>query len=389
MNTGKTLFAQLMDFLPWSTFDRIVARYDGNRAVRKLPCTAQYQVMVFAQLTYRESLRDIEACLSAQTAKLYHMGLREPVRRSTLADANESRDWRIYAEFAQRLIAQARRLYATESFELDLTNTVYALDSTTIDLCLSVFPWAHFRSTKSAVKMHTLLDLRGNIPSFIHISDGKLHDVHALDMLIPEPGAIYVMDRGYIDFARLHTLHQAGAFFVTRAKSNLDAHRVYSAPTDRTTGVIADQTIALDGARTSQDYPVHLRRIRFRDPETAKTLIFLTNQTALPALTICDLYKSRWQVELFFKWIKQHLRIKQFYGTSENAVKTQIWVAVSVYVLVAIVRKRLNLEAPLYTLLQVISVTVFEKIEMQTAFSRSADRYDTAQDDNQLDLFAF
>ena len=265
MNTGKTLFAQLMDFLPWSTFDRIVARYDGNRAVRKLSCAAQYQIMAFAQLTYRESLRDIEACLSAQTAKLYHMGLREPVRRSTLADANESRDWRIYAEFAQRLIAQARRLYASESLGVDLTNSVYALDSTTIDLCMSVFPWAHFRSTKSAVKMHTLLDLRGNIPSFIHISDGKLHDVHALDMLIPEPGAIYVMDRGYIDFARLHTLHQAGAFFVTRAKSNLNAHRVYSAATDRTTGVIADQTIALDGARTSQDYPVHLRRIRFRD----------------------------------------------------------------------------------------------------------------------------
>ena len=389
MNTGKTLFAQIMDFLPWSTFDRIVARHDGNRAVRKLSCAAQYQVMAFAQLTYRESLRDIEACLSAQTAKLYHMGFREPVRRSTLADANESRDWRIYAEFAQRLIAQARRLYANESLGMDLTNTVYALDSTTIDLCMSVFPWAHFRSTKSAVKMHTLLDLRGNIPSFVYISDGKLHDVHALDMLIPEPGAIYVMDRGYIDFARLHTLHQAGAFFVTRAKSNLNAHRVYSAPTDRTTGVIADQTIALDGARSSQDYPVFLRRIRFRDPETAKTLIFLTNQTALPALTICDLYKSRWQVELFFKWIKQHLRIKQFYGTSENAVKTQIWIAVSVYVLVAIVRKRLNLEAPLYTLLQVISVTVFEKIEIQTAFSQSADRYDTAQDDNQLDLFDF
>jgi hypothetical protein len=266
MNTGKTLFAQLMDFLPWSTFDRIVARYDGNRAARKLPCAAQYQIMAFAQLTYRESLRDIEACLSAQTAKLYHMGLREPIRRSTLADANESRDWRIYAEFAQRLIAQARRLYADESLGMDLTNTVYALDSTTIDLCMSVFPWARFRSTKSAVKMHTLLDLRGNIPSFIHISDGRLHDVHALDMLIPEPGAIYVMDRGYIDFARLHTLHQAGAFFVTRAKSNLNAHRVYSAATDRTTGVIADQTIALDGARTSQDYPVHLRRIRFRDP---------------------------------------------------------------------------------------------------------------------------
>jgi hypothetical protein len=389
MNTGKTLFAQIMDFLPWSTFDRIVARYEGNRGVRKLSCAAQYQIMAFGQLTYRESLRDIEACLSAQTAKLYHMGLREPVRRSTLADANESRDWRIYAEFAQRLIAQARRLYASESLGVDLTNSVYALDSTTIDLCLSVFPWAHFRSTKSAVKMHTLLDLRGNIPSFIHLSDGKLHDVHALDMLIPEPGAIYVMDRGYIDFARLHALHQAGAFFVTRAKSNLNAHRVYSAPTDRSSGVIADQTIALDGPRTREDYPVHLRRIRFRDTEKAKTLIFLTNHTALPALTICDLYKSRWQVELFFKWIKQHLRIKQFYGTSENAVKTQIWIAVSVYVLVAIVRKRLKLEAPLYTLLQVISVTVFEKIEIQTAFSQSTDRCDTAQDDNQLDLFGF
>jgi len=357
--------------------------------VRKLSCAAQYQIMAFAQLTYRESLRDIEACLSAQTAKLYHMGLREPVRRSTLADANESRDWRIYAEFAQRLIAQARRLYASESLGVDLTNSVYALDSTTIDLCMSMFPWAHFRSTKSAVKMHTLLDLRGNIPSFIHISDGKLHDVHALDMLIPEPGAIYVMDRGYIDFGRLHTLHQAGAFFVTRAKSNLDAHRIYSSPTDRTTGVIADQTIALDGARTSQDYPAHLRRIRFRDTEKAKTLIFLTNQTALPALTICDLYKSRWQVELFFKWIKQHLRIKRFYGTSENAVKTQIWIAVSVYVLVAIVRKRLRLEAPLYTLLQVFSVAVFEKIEIQTAFSREADCFEVAQDDNQLNFPGF
>jgi hypothetical protein len=334
-------------------------------------------------------LRDIEACLSAQTAKLYHMGLPEPVRRSTLADANELRDWRIYAEFAQRLIAQARRLYASESLGVDLANSVYALDSTTIDLCLSVFPWAHFRSTKSAVKMHTLLDLRGNIPSFIHISNGKLHDVHALDMLLPEPGAIYVMDRGYIDFARLHTLQQAGAFFVTRAKSNLSSHRVYSAPTDRTTGVIADQTIALDGPRTSQDYPEHLRRIRFRDAETGKTLNFLTNQMALPALTICDLYKSRWQVELFFKWIKQHLRIKRFYGTSENAVKTQIWIAVSVYVLVAIVRKRLKLEAPLYTLLQVFSVTVFEKVEIQTAFARAAYSSEDAQDDNQLNLFSF
>ena len=308
MNTGKTLFAQLMDFLPWSTFDRIVARYNGNRAVRTLPCAAQYQVMAFAQITYRESLRDIEACLSAQSAKLYHMGLPGPIRRSTLADANETRNWRIYAEFAQRLIAQARRLYADDDLDVDLPSTVYALDSTTIDLCLSVFPWAHFRSTKAAVKMHTLLDLRGNIPSFIHISDGKLHDVHALDMLLPEPGAIYVMDRGYVDFARLHVLHQAGAFFVTRAKSNVNAHRVYSAPADRSAGVICDQTIAMDGYLTQRHYPTHLRRIRFKDPETGKTLVFLTNQTTLPALTICALYKSRWQVELFFKWIKQHLR---------------------------------------------------------------------------------
>ena len=389
MNTGKTLFAQLMDFLPWSTFDRIVARYDGNRAVRTLPCTAQYQVMAFAQITYRESLRDIEACLSAQSAKLYHMGFRDPVRRSTLSDANEARDWRIYAEFAQRLIAQARRLYAGDSFGVDLTSTAYALDSTTIDLCLSVFPWAHFRSTKAAVKLHTLLDLHGNIPSFIHISDGKLHDVHALDMLLPEPGAIYVMDRGYVDFARLHVLHQAGAFFVTRAKSNLDAHRVYSAPVDRPTGVICDQTITLDGYRTRRDYPEHLRRIRFRDAETGRTLVFLTNQVTLPALTICALYKSRWQVELFFKWIKQHLRIKRFYGTSENAVKTQIWIAVSVYVLVAIVRKRLGLEVSLYTLLQVLSVTVFEKMPIKSAFLPEACHSADAMDTNQLNLFAF
>jgi len=389
MNTGKTLFAQLMDFLPWTTFDRIVARYGGNRAVRTLPCTAQYQAMAFAQITYRESLRDIEASLSAQSAKLYHMGFRQPVRRSTLADANEARDWRIYAEFAQRLIVLARRLYAGDSFGVDLTGAAYALDSTTIDLCLSVFPWARFRSTKSAVKMHTLLDLHGNIPSFIHISDGKLHDVHALDMLLPEPGAIYVMDRGYVDFARLHALHQAGAFFVTRAKSNLDAHRVYSAPVDRTTGLICDQTVTLDGYATRRDYPEHLRRIRFRDPGTGKTLVFLTNQVTLPPLTICALYKCRWQVELFFKWIKQHLRIKRFYGTSENSVKTQIWIAVSVYVLVAIVRKRLGLEASLYTLLQVLSVTVFEKMPIQTAFSGQAEQIDPLTDSNQLELFAF
>ena len=389
MNTGKTLFAQLMDFLPWTTFTRIVERYDGDRAIRTLSCAEQFRVMAFAQLTYRKSLRDIEACLSAQSAKLYHMGFREPVRRSTLADANASRDWRIYAEFAQRLIAQARRLYAGDSLGVDLGNAVYALDSTTIDLCLSMFPWAHFRSTKAAVKMHTLLDLRGSIPSFIHISNGKMHDVHALDMLLPEPGAIYVMDRGYIDFARLYVLQQAGAFFVTRAKSNLDAHRVYSSATDRTTGVIADQTIALGGVRTSKDYPVHLRRVRFRDAETKKTLVFLTNQTALPALTICGLYKSRWQVELFFKWIKQHLRIKQFYGTSENAVKTQIWIAVSVYVLVAIIRKRLKLEASLYTLLQIISVTMFEKLPLLSALSLEAN---TSADDTsakQLSLLGF
>ena len=387
MNAGKTLFSQLMDCLPWSTFARIVARYHGDHSVQTFPCTEQYRAMAFAQLTFRESLRDIEACLSAQPAKLLHMGFRGPVRRSTLADANEVRDWRIYAEFAQRLIAQARRLYAGESLLGELNNTVYALDSTTIDLCLSLFPWAHFRTTKAAVKMHTLLDLRGNIPSFIHISDGNLHDVHALDMILPEAGAIYVMDRGYVDFARLYRLHQAGAFFVTRAKSNLNAHRVYSSATDRTTGVIADQTIALDGHYTRQDYPVHLRRVRFRDPETEKTLVFLTNQTTLPALTICDLYKSRWQVELFFKWIKQHLRIKKFYGTSENAVKTQIWIAVSVYVLVAIVRKRLKLDVSLYTLMQVFSVTVFEKASIESVILQTADSSEFVMDDNQLTTY--
>jgi len=387
MYAGKTVFSQLMDCLPWSTFSRLVARYSGDYDVRTFPCVEQFRAMAFAQLTYRESLRDIEACLAAQPAKLYHMGFRGQVRRSTLADANETRDWRIYAEFAQRLIAQARRLYVGEGLSVDLKETVYALDSTTIDLCLSLFPWAHFRSTKAAVKMHTLLDLRGNIPTFIHISDGKLHDVHALDMLVPEAGSIYVMDRGYVDFGRLYRLHKAGAFFVTRAKSNLDAHRVYSATTDRTTGVIADQTITLDGYYTSRDYPVHLRRVRFRDPKTGKTLVFLTNQTALPALTICDLYKSRWQVELFFKWIKQHLRIKQFYGTSENAVKTQIWIALSVYVLAAIVRKRLGLDVSLYTLMQVFSVTVFEKASIESIILQTPDGSDIVMDDNQLNLF--
>ena len=387
MNIGKTLFAQLMDFLPWSTFNRYVTRYGGDKGVRTMSCAEQFRVMAFAQLTYRESLRDIEVSLSVQASKLYHMGFREPIRRSTLADANESRDWRIYADFAARLIIQARALYASENLGLELSNTVYALDSTTIDLCLSVFPWAHFRTTKAAVKMHTLLDLRGSIPSFIHVSDGKLHDVHALDLLTPEAGAIYVMDRGYVDFARLHRLHLAGAFFVTRAKSNLKAHRVYSAPTDRDTGILCDQTIALEGFYSKQDYPTYLRRVRFKDPETGKTLVFLTNQMSLPAATICALYKSRWQVELFFKWIKQHLRIKQFFGTSENAVKTQIWIAVSVYVLVAIVRKKLNIDASLYTLLQVLSLTLFEKMPLQQAFPGDDYTSDNGSISNQLNLF--
>jgi hypothetical protein len=389
MHAGKTLFAQLMDFLPWTTFTRIVSRYGGDHRVRALTCAEQYRAMAFAQLTYRESLRDIETCLTVQASKLYGMGLRQPVRRSTLADANEMRDWRIYAELAHRLIAQARKLYANEDLGLELSNTVYALDSTTIDLCLSVFPWAHFRTTKAAVKMHTLLDLRGSIPSFIHISDGKLHDVNALDLLVPEAGAVYVMDRAYVDFERLHTLHLAGAFFVTRAKSNMDAHRVYSAPSDRSTGIICDQTIALDGVQTRKNYPEHLRRVRFHDPESGKTLIFITNNFTFPAATICALYKNRWQVELFFKWIKQHLRIKRFYGTSENAVKTQLWIAVSVYVLVAIVRKRLGLDASLYTLLQVLSVALFEKIPLNQALAIEDPRSNTSQITNQLELFAF
>lgn len=389
MYTGKTLFAQLMDFLPWKTFHRIVARHDGDRRVRTLTCAEQFRALAFAQLTYRESLRDIEVCLSAQRSKLYHMGFRQPIRRSTLADANEARDWRIHADFAQRLIVQARTLYASEDLGVDLTNTVYALDSTTIDLCLSMFPWAHFRSTKAAVKMHTLLDLRGNIPSFIHISDGKRHDVHALDLIVPEAGAIYVMDRGYMDFSRLRFLHLAGAFFVTRAKANLAFHRVYSDKADRAAGIVCDQTIALDGANTRHDYPEHLRRVRFKAPDTGKTLVFLTNQMTLPSATICALYKNRWQVELFFKWIKQHLRIKRFFGTSENAVKTQIWIAVAVYVLVAIVRKRLQIEASLYTLLQILSVTLFEKMALQQAFLGGDYSSDEGDDVNQLNLQGF
>ncbi|MBA3034018.1 MAG: IS4 family transposase [Rhodocyclaceae bacterium] len=389
MNTGKTLFAQLMDFLPWTTFTRLVNRYGGDRYVKSLTCAEQFRIMAFAQLTYRESLRDIEVCLSAQSAKLYHMGFRQEIKRSTLADANELRDWRIHAEFAQRLIVQARKLYIGESLGFELENTAYALDSTTIDLCLSVFPWAPFRTTKAAVKMHTLLDLRGNIPSFIHISDGKLHDVNVLDVLVPEAGAIYVMDRGYLDFERLHAMHLAQAFFVTRAKSNMDGRRVYSATTNRGSGIICDQTIALNGYYSHRDYPAHLRRIRFKDAESGKTLVFLTNNFTLPAATICALYKARWQVELFFKWIKQHLRIKKFYGTSENAVKSQIWIAVSVYVLVAIIKKRLNLDASLYTLLQIFSLTLFEKMPIQQAFAGSDYIFEQHSTSNQLNLFAF
>jgi len=389
MNTGKTLFAQLMDFLPWTTFTRLVQQYGGDRYVKSLTCAEQFRIMAFAQLTYRESLRDIEVCLSAQAAKLYHMGFRQEIKRATLADANEKRDWRIHAEFAQRLITQARKLYAGDSLAFELENTAYALDSTTIDLSLSLFAWAPFRTTKAAVKMHTLLDLRGSIPSFIHISDGKLHDVNVLDVLVPEAGAIYVMDRGYLDFARLYAMNQASAFFVTRAKSNMDARRIYSANTDRSTGIICDQTIGLNGYKTSRDYPAHLRRIRFKDVESGKTLVFLTNNFALPAAAICALYKSRWQVELFFKWIKQHLRIKKFYGTSENAVKSQIWIAVSVYVLVAIVKKRLNLDASLYTLLQIFSLTLFEKMPIQQAFAGSSYNSEQSSNCNQLNLFAF
>jgi IS4 transposase len=389
MNTGKVLFAQLMDFLPWSSFARGVARYGGDRRVRSLTCAEQFRAMAFAQLTFRESLRDIEACLGAQPNKLYHLGFRSPVRRSTLAEANESRDWRIHAELAQRLIAQARRLYAQDSLGVELNSAAYALDSTTIDLCMSLFPWAHFRSTKSAVKMHTLLDLRGSIPAFIRVTTGDTHDVHMLDQIAPEPGAFYVMDRGYLDFARLYRLHLAGAFFVTRAKSNLDATRIYSAPSDRTTGVIVDQTVALNGYLSQKEYPSHLRRIRFHDPDTGKNLVFLTNQFTLPAATICALYKSRWRVELFFKWIKQHLRIKAFYGTSENAVKTQIWIAVSVYLLVAIVKKRLNLPGSLYTLLQVLSVTLFEKMPIQQALQQKDYTNPQLTDPNQLILFDF
>jgi hypothetical protein len=386
MHVGKTLFAQVMEFVPWTSFGRIVQRYAGNAGARTLSCAEQFRAMAFAQLTWRESLRDIEASLSANAAKLYAMGFRSAVRRSTLADANELRDWHIWADLAAVLIRRARKLYANDSLGVELDNTVYALDSSTIDLCLSLFDWAPFRSTKAAIKLHTLLDLRGAIPAFIHISDGKLHDMNVLDMLVMEAGAFYVMDRGYLDFSRLYTMHQAGAFFVTRAKSPMDARRVYSATTDRITGVLCDQRVMLNGYYSAKKYPEHLRRIRFKDPESGKTLVFLTNNTALPALTIAALYKSRWQVELFFKWIKQHLRIKHFLGNSENAVKTQVWCAVATYVLIAIVKKELQLDASLYTLLQILSVSIFEKMPLQQALTENAHPSNNLVDPNQLIL---
>jgi hypothetical protein len=387
MNQGRLVFAQLTQHLPLTTFRRCVARYDGEHKIKSFSCLDQYLCMAFAQFTFRESLRDIEACLRAQIAKLYHMGIRGRISRSTLADANEVRDWRIYAEFAQRLIAIARGLYVDEPFGVDLKETVYALDSTTIDLCLSVFAWAPFRSTKAAIKLHTLLDLRGNIPSFMHITDGKWHDVNILDHLLPEPGSFYVMDRGYLDFARLYRFHEAGSFFVTRAKSNLKAQRRYSHPVDRSTGLICDQTVMLTVFYSRQGFEAPLRRVRFKDPETGKKLIFLTNNFALPALTITQLYRQRWQIELFFKWIKQHLRIKSFFGTSENAVKTQVWIAVSAYMLVAIVKKRLNLTASLYEILQILSLTMFEQMPLDQLLSKNVRDENSLDTANQLNLF--
>lgn len=364
MYTGKTVFAQLIDFIPRHEFRGCVNRYRGNRKVISFSCFDQFLCMAFAQVTYRESLRDIEACLRSQQNKLYHMGIRGMVSRSTLADANENRDWKIYADFAQVLIHHARELYADEEFGLELKETIYALDSTTIDLCLSLFPWARFRKSKGAIKLHTLLDLRGNIPVFIQITDGLMHDVNILDELIPEPGSFYLMDRGYIDFARLYKINQNKAFFVTRAKSNFNFKRLYSHPVDKSSGLKCDQTIMLTGFYPSKGYPEKLRRVRYSDKDNNEDLTFLTNNFTIPALTVAEFYKWRWKVELFFKWIKQHLRIKSFYGTSENAVKTQIWIAISIYVLIAIVKKRLKLKISLYTLLQILSVNPFEKSDI-------------------------
>jgi hypothetical protein len=387
MNQGRLVFAQVMEHLPLTTFRRCVARYRGERKVKTFSCLDQFLCMAFAQLTYRESLRDIEACLRAQPAKLDHLGIRSAVARNTLANANAVRDWRIYADYAQSLIAIARKLYANEPFGVDLKESVYALDATTIDLCLSVFPWAPFRAAKAAVKLHTLLALRGNIPSFLHISDGKMHEVNILDQLVPEPGAFYILDRGYLDFERLHRMHSAGSYFVTRGKGNLQVRRRYSRAGERSTGLICDQTVVLTVFHSRQGFPDPLRRIRFQDPASGKTLIFLSNNFTLPALTITKLYRCRWQIELFFKWIKQHLRIKAFFGTSENAVKSQIWIAVSVYVLVAIVKKRLRLSASLYEILQILSLTMFEKTSLDQLLNRSVENSLPIGSPEQLSLF--
>lgn len=387
MNTGRTVFSQIMDFLPLRDLRKCVKRYRGNYKVQKFSCMDQFLCMAFAQLTYRESLRDIEACLRAMQSKLYHMGIRSRVSKSTLADANENRDWRIYADFAQVLIHIARGLYSKEEFGIELDQTVYALDSTTIDLCLSLFPWAKFRKHKAGVKLHTLLDLRGNIPTFIRITEALIHDVNILDDIIPEAGAFYIMDRGYLDFARLYIFNQCLAFFVTRAKGNFQFRRLYSHSIDKSTGLRCDQTIVLTGFYSLKDYPERLRRIRYVDKETEQNLVFLTNCFTLPAITIAQLYKCRWQVELFFKWIKQHLRIKVFFGTTENAVKTQIWIAISVYVLVAIIKKQLNLELNLYTILQILSVTLFEKVSILQVLMEAGYKTDDTDFCNQLMLF--
>jgi len=373
MNHGKTVFSQIIDFLPKKKFRQCIDRYNGNQRVRSFTCHDQLLCMAFAQLTYRESLRDIECCLRAMHEKLYHMGIRGKVSRSTLADANEKRDWRIYSDFAQILIHEARQLYVDDDFGLELKDTVYALDSSTIDLCLSVFPWARFRKSKGAVKLHTLLDLRGDIPTFIWITDGKVHDINVLDHLVPEPGSIYIMDRAYLDFKRLYWLHQCSAIFVTRTKTNTGLRRIYSHKVDKSTGIRCDQTVALTGFYSKKDYPEKLRRVKFFDAEKGRSFVFLTNQFMLPAHTIAELYRYRWRVEIFFKWIKQHLRIKSFFGTSQNAVKTQIWIAISTYVLVAIMKKRLRIDLTLYTILQILSITLFEKMPVLQALT--ADGY--------------
>jgi len=381
------VFSQLMDHLPLHTFRRCVQRYPSKYPTKTFSHLDQFLCMAFAQLTYRESLRDIETCLRAHQAKLYHLGIRGSIARSTMSDANESRDCRIFADFAMSLIQTARKLYASDSFAVELDQTAYALDTTTIDLCLSVFPWAHFRRAKAAVKMHTLLDLRGNIPTFIHISDGKMHELNVLDILVPEAGSFYIMDRGFTDFTRWFTLHQALAFFIIRAKSNLQFRRVYSRLVDKSTGLIYDQTIALTSIKANKGYPQHLRCIKFHDAEHDRDLVFLTNNFELPALTIAQLYRCRWQVELFFKWIKQHLRIKRFYGTTENAVKTQIWIAISIYVLVAIVKKRLKIESSLYTILQILSLTLFEKTPLDQLLNNMELQMQEPENYNQLNLF--